>query len=100
MTPNKFHLSYLLRPLSTYFLVGLVLVNSVALFPFNPLYIGSFLSFFYILVTPGFLLLPLFSKKKFPSLLGITFSAALSILMFMLIGLGLNTFLPLLGMHQ
>ena len=95
-----FKLPYLMRPVASYLLVGLVVVNIVALFSFNPLYIGSFLSFIYILITPGFLLLPLLTKNRFPIALGIAFSAALSVLLLMLVGLGINTILPLLGVHD
>ena len=99
MIQHKSRLPYLLRPLSTYLLAGLILVNSTALFSFNPFYLGSFFSFLFIIITPGFLLLPLFTKARFPVLLGIVLSVALSIVTLILVGLGLNTLLPLLGNH-
>ncbi len=91
---------YLVKPLPTYFLLGLILVNIVALFHFDTHYIGAFFAFFYIIITPGFLLLSLLTQKKFPSPLGLTLSVALSVLLLMLVGLVLNTILPLLGMHE
>ncbi|MEK7643593.1 MAG: DUF2206 domain-containing protein [Patescibacteria group bacterium] len=90
----------LTRPLSVYLLAGLVLVNTVAIFHADLFYICAFFSFFYIITTPGFLLLPLLTKRKLPAPLGLTFSVALSVLILMLVGLGLNTVLPLLGMHE
>lgn len=90
----------LTRPLSVYLLAGLVLVNTVAIFHADLFYICAFFSFFYIIITPGFLLLPLLTKRKLPAPLGLTFSVALSVLILMLVGLGLNTVLPLLGMHE
>ncbi|MDO8741960.1 MAG: DUF2206 domain-containing protein [bacterium] len=72
----------------------------MAIFNFNPLYIGSFLSFLFILITPGFLILPLLTKKVFPVPLGLTVSAALSIFALMVVGLVLNTLLPMAGMTE
>jgi glycosyltransferase involved in cell wall biosynthesis/uncharacterized membrane protein len=97
---SKIRLPYFLKPLSSYFLLGLVLVNVVGLFSFDPLYIGSLLSFLYIVITPGFLILPLLTKNRFPAALGIVLSAALSILSLMLLGLGLNTLLPFFGINE
>lgn len=83
-----------------YVLDCLAVVNFIALTSFNPLYIGSFLSFIFIITTPGLLILPFLTPKKFPALLGIAFSVALSLLSLMLVGLVLNTILPFFGMNQ
>lgn len=93
--PNR-----LVAPFPILFLAGLVLVNLVAIFHFDPLDIGAFFSFFYIIIVPGFLLLPFLVKKQLSLLLGLVFSVALSILLLMLVGLGVNIALPLLGMSQ
>jgi uncharacterized membrane protein len=92
--------SYLVQPLPLYFLLGLILVNVIAIFQWDPFYIGSLFAFLYIVITPGFLILPFFTSKKLAPMLGIAFSVALSILILMLVGLGLNTALPYFGMHQ
>ncbi len=97
---EKTKLPYIFHPSSLYFLLGLILVNSVALFNIDYLYVGAFFSFIYILITPGFLFLSLLTKKKLPSPLGITMSVALSMLILMLAGLALNTFLPMFGMRE
>jgi len=90
----------LVKPLPVLFLAGLIVVNTVAIFQFDPYYIGAFFAFIYIIIIPGFLLLPFLTAKKLAPMLGVVFSAALSILMLMLVGLGLNTLLPLMGMKQ
>jgi uncharacterized membrane protein len=94
------HTPYSLRPFAVYFLVGLLLVNFVAVFKFNPFYIGSFLSFLYIVITPGFLLLPFLIKKRLPPVLGTALSIALSLFVIMFTGLVLNTLLPFFKIHE
>jgi len=96
ITPPSPHV----KPLPIFFLLGLVLVNLVAIFKFDPLYIGSFLSFFYVIIVPGLLLLPFLTKKRFPLMFGLIFSIALSVLMLMVLGLGINTILPFFRMNQ
>jgi uncharacterized membrane protein len=97
---NRNQNSPLVKPLPVFFILGLILVNFIAIFQVDFLYIGSFLSFFYIIVIPGLLLLPFFIKKRLPLILGLTLSIALSILLLMLLGLGINTILPLFGTSQ
>lgn len=83
-----------------YFIAAAPFVNLVALFGNNesPLfYVAQALAFIYILVTPGLFFLPLITPKKFPFALGITLGVAVSLFALMLLGLGLNTFLPLAG---
>lgn len=89
-----------MRPFPIFFLGGLVLVNIIAIFNFDPLYIGSLFAFIYIVVTPGLLLLPFLLKRRVTPVLGIVFSVALSVLLLMLVGLGLNSILPLFGLSQ
>lgn len=100
MNRDTLQVPYLLRPVSVYLLTGLVIVNSVALFSFNPFYIGSFLSFLYIVTTPGFLALSVLAQKKFSPMLGTALSVALSTLILMIVGLALNTILPILGVSK
>jgi len=100
MNFDKSTTPYLVKPLPVLFLAGLIVVNTVAIFQFDPYYIGAFFAFIYIIIIPGFLLLPFLTAKKLAPMLGVVFSAALSILMLMLVGLGLNTLLPLMGMKQ
>jgi uncharacterized membrane protein len=80
-----------------YFLLGLIIVNIVALTGFDPWYIGALLSFIYVVTAPGLLLLPFLLKKKLAIPLGVVMSVALSILTLMLAGLSINTILPLMG---
>jgi uncharacterized membrane protein len=82
---------YLVRPLPLLFLLGLILVNFIAIFRWDPLYVGSLFAFLYIIITPGFLFLPFLTKKRFPPMLGVAVSIALSVLMLMLVGLLINT---------
>ncbi|MDB5238941.1 MAG: hypothetical protein JWO00_276 [Candidatus Parcubacteria bacterium] len=91
---------YLEQPFPLYFLLGLILVNLIAIFKFDPFYIGSFFAFFYVIITPGLLVLPFLIHKKFPPMLGIAISAALGILILMLAGLVINTMLPLMGLDE
>ncbi|HUC01832.1 MAG TPA: DUF2206 domain-containing protein [Candidatus Paceibacterota bacterium] len=77
--------------------MGLIVVNLTALFSFDPLYIGAFLSFFYIVLVPGFLLLPFLVYKRLPMVLGLAISMALSVLIVMMVGLAVNTALPFFG---
>lgn len=100
MNDDISHPRYLVKSFPLLFLMGLVLVNLVAIFPFDPLYIGAFFSFFYIIIIPGLLLLPFLIKKQMPLFLGFIFSMALSILMLMLLGFAVNAILPLFGMMQ
>lgn len=100
MNFDKSETSYLVKPLPLFFLLGLIVVNTVAIFQFDPYYVGAFFAFIYIIIIPGFLLLPFLTEKKLAPMLGVAFSAALSILMLMLVGLGLNTLLPFMGMSQ
>jgi uncharacterized membrane protein len=90
----------LVKPLPLNFLLGLILVNFIAIFQFDLLYIGSLISFLYILVVPGLLLLPFFIKKRLPFAFGIALSVAISIFVLMVVGLGLNTLLPFFGITQ
>jgi uncharacterized membrane protein len=78
--------------------LGLLLVNLIAIMQYDFLYIGSFLSFLYIIIVPGLLLLPFLIKKQLPWMLGLAFSIALSILLLMVAGLAVNTILPFFGM--
>jgi len=89
-----------IKPFPIFFLLGLVLVNFIAIFQRDFFYVGSFLSFLYIVIVPGLLLLPFLIKKHLPWMLGLAFSTALSILMLMVVGLGVNTILPFFGMDQ
>ncbi len=91
-------MGYLEQPFPAYFLVGLILLNSLAISQFDPLYIGSLFAFIYIVVTPGFLLLPFLTEKKMPPMLGVVFSVVLSLFALMVSGLALNTVLPYFGM--
>lgn len=100
MTSDRSEISYLVKPLPLLFLGGLILVNFIAVLQWDPLYVGSLFAFLYIVIIPGFLLLPFLIQKKLPPMLGVAFSVALSILMLMLMGLGLNTMLPRFGMNQ
>jgi uncharacterized membrane protein len=100
MASDKSQVPYLVRPLPVYFLGGLILVNFIAIFQWDPLYIGSLFAFLYIIITPGFLFLPFLTQKKLAPVLGVAFSIAVSILMLMLVGLAINTILPLWGIHQ
>lgn len=77
--------------------VGFMLVNFIAIFQIDFFHIGSFLSFTYILIIPGFLVLPFLSEKKLPAALAIALSVALSCLTLMLLGLVVNTVLPFFG---
>jgi uncharacterized membrane protein len=100
MVLSKSETPYLVKPLPVLFLGGLILVNFIAIFQWDPFYVGSLFSFLYIIIIPGFLMLPFLIQKKLAPMLGIAFSVALSILMLMLVGLGLNTTLPHFGMSQ
>ncbi len=100
MEKSSIHIPYLLRPASFLLIVGLVIVNVTALFSFNPYYIGSFFSFLYLIIAPGFLLLSLLVRKKFPPMLGVAFSVALSVFILMVVGLFLNTALPRFGIFD
>lgn len=80
-----------------YFLLGLVLVNIVALTGFDLWHIGAFLSFIYIISASGMLLLPFLLTKKVPLPLGIAMSTGLGILTLMIAGLTINTVLPSFG---
>jgi uncharacterized membrane protein len=91
---------YSLQTALAYFIVAAPLVNLVALFKINQpvlAYIAQFLAFLYVIITPGLFLLPFLTKKKLPLMLGIAFSAALSIFLLMFFGLMINTLLPLFG---
>jgi uncharacterized membrane protein len=93
-------LRYPFQATLAYFIVGAPLVNLVALFTINdPLLAmaAKFFAFLYIIVTPGLFLLPFLTKRKFPLPLAICFSVTISILCLMLLGLAVNTLLPLFG---
>jgi uncharacterized membrane protein len=99
MENNSSTTPYMTQPLPLYFAAGLVIVNTIAIFQFDPFYIGSLFAFLYIVITPGFLTLPFLTPKKFPPMLGMAFSVALSLLILMVAGLFLNILLPLVGDH-
>lgn len=100
MNSDKSDVKYLVQPLPIYFILGLILVNFIAIFQWDPFYIGSLFAFLYIVIIPGFLFLPFLTQKKFEPMLGIALSTALSLLILMLVGLGVNTILPFFGMGQ
>lgn len=91
------YISDIEHPFPLIFLGGLILVNFIAIFNLDFLYIGSFLAFCYMVIIPGYLTLPLLFSKKFPPMFGLALSVALSIFILMIVGLFLNAVLPLVG---
>lgn len=100
---NSIKPTYSFQVVLAVFVVIAPLINLAALFEIpSPLlqHIVQIITFLYVIVTPGLFLLPFLSKRKFPFALGITLSVALSIFTLMFVGLGLNTFLPMMGMQH
>ena len=89
--------TYLKQPFPIFFTLGLILVNTIAVFNIDMFYIGAFFAFLYIIVTPGLLLLPFFTSKKIPTMLSLAMSVALSLFLLMMVGLIINTVLPYFG---
>lgn len=84
----------------TYFVVSAPLFNFIALFQLTTspwFWIVQGVAFLYLVLTPGLFTLSLLTKKKFPIALGGAFSVAISLFVLMVMGLLINTFLPLLG---
>lgn len=99
---NLFNLreKYAIPEILTYFVVAAPFVNLVALFSTNQpglFFIAQAFAFVYMLVTPGLFTLPLLTSKKLPFGLGIALSVSLSVFLLMLVGLFVNTILPLVG---
>jgi len=93
-TKNTFQISLVA------FAISALVVNVVALFSTNSsllCYVGEAFAFVYILLTPGLFLLPFLTHRKFHFALGVTLSVALSVLLLMVVGLVVNTLLPLFG---
>ncbi len=86
-------LAYFIALAPIFNLFALTTISQPVLF-----YAIQFFGYLYMLTAPGFFLLPFIVKKKLPFGLGIAFSVAVSLFCLMLIGLGLNTFLPMLGL--
>jgi len=77
-------------------LFNILVVFQITTFPLL-LYIGQAFVFAYILITPGLFLLPFLTRKRLPFGLGVSLSVALSVFSLMIIGLCVNTILPLFG---
>ncbi len=93
-------MKHILRHYLSYILVGLGITDLIVGLHLDWAHLGSAFVLFYTLVIPGLLLLSFFVSKKMPVALGIAISVALSVLLLMLLGLGINTFLPMLGVHD
>lgn len=78
-------------------LLGLILANVCILYGFHSSWLVQIFLAGFVLIIPGYLLLPLLTPKKIPLLLALSMSVVLSIFILMVAGFFVNVVLPYAG---